>query len=66
MQQVQSGEVIYTGTIQTLRYVLKNEGVPGLYKGLAPNLIRVAPAAAITFFSYEHILSRVNSFLGSS
>jgi solute carrier family 25 folate transporter 32 len=31
----------------------RNESIRGFYKGLAPNLLRVVPATAITFVVYE-------------
>ena len=45
----------YNGMIDCCTRIVKNEGVRGLYKGLAPNLIRIAPGAAITFFTYENV-----------
>ena len=33
--------------------ILKREGVRGFYKGLAPGLIKSAPASAITFAAYD-------------
>ncbi|KAJ3116290.1 hypothetical protein HDU96_009946 [Phlyctochytrium bullatum] len=33
--------------------VWKEEGVPGFYRGLVPNLIKVVPAAAVSFMTYE-------------
>ena len=35
------------------RKLLRTEGVRGLYKGLAPALIKAAPNAAITFWCFE-------------
>ena len=32
-----------------------HEGVYGFYKGCLPNAIRVAPGAAVTFFTYETV-----------
>ena len=32
---------------------MKEDGVRGLYRGLAANLLRTTPAAAITFLTYE-------------
>ena len=31
------------------------EGVRGLYKGLAPNLAKMAPAAGISWFVFEEV-----------
>ncbi|CAF1664787.1 unnamed protein product [Rotaria magnacalcarata] len=43
--------------IAAFRYILKYEGVPGLFKGLVPNLIGVAPSRAIYFFAYANTKS---------
>lgn len=50
------GEVPYTGTIDCIRRTFQQEGIIGFYKGLAPNLIRIAPASGLTFFTYELIV----------
>ena len=36
-----------------VRAIARREGVAGFYKGLAPGLIKSAPASAITFAAYE-------------
>lgn len=51
------GEVPYKGIVDCARRTFQQEGVLGFYKGLAPNLIRIAPSAGITFFMYENISS---------
>jgi len=43
------------GAIDTLISMIKNEGVKGLYKGLWPNLLKVAPSIATSFFTYETV-----------
>jgi hypothetical protein len=59
----------YKGSIDTIRkiwmsgvvcsiLVCRNEGVAGFYKGIVPNVLRVAPSAAITFFVYEEFSKR--------
>ncbi|VDL77094.1 unnamed protein product [Nippostrongylus brasiliensis] len=35
------------------RHIIRNEGVGGLYKGLLPNLVGVAPSKAVYFYSYS-------------
>jgi solute carrier family 25 phosphate transporter 23/24/25/41 len=32
---------------------LQHEGISGFYKGLVPNLLKVVPAASITYLVYE-------------
>ena len=36
--------------------VSQREGVGGLYKGLAPNVLRVMPQSALTFLVYESVM----------
>lgn len=45
--------VRYTGAIDALKGILRTEGIMGLYKGLWPNLLKVAPSIATSFFTYE-------------
>lgn len=35
--------------------VVRNEGIRGLFRGLAPNLLKVAPASAVSFLCYEQM-----------
>lgn len=41
------GEVLYKNSWDCFRKVLKNEGFKGLYRGLGPQLVGVAPEKAI-------------------
>jgi len=43
----------YTGALDALRSIYRNEGIPGLYRGIWPNLLKVAPSIATSFFTYE-------------
>jgi hypothetical protein len=45
--------------IVRIRFVIfffRNEGFVGFYKGLVPNILRVTPAASITFLIYENVM----------
>jgi solute carrier family 25 phosphate transporter 23/24/25/41 len=44
----------YTGIWDVAQRTVRNEGVRGLYKGLTPNLLKVAPALSITWVCYEN------------
>ncbi|KAI0674980.1 mitochondrial carrier [Trametes maxima] len=52
----------YNGAWDALRSIVRTEGVRGLYRGLWPNLLKVAPSIATSFFTYE----LVKEFLGAS
>lgn len=50
----------YTGILDVARKTVRNEGVRGLYKGLMPNLLKVAPALSITWVVYENSKKLLN------
>ncbi|KAM3874468.1 calcium-binding mitochondrial carrier protein SCaMC-2-B isoform 2-T2 [Diretmus argenteus] len=37
------------------RHIVKTEGATGLYRGLAPNFMKVIPAVSISYVVYEHL-----------
>ena len=37
------------------RNILETEGPRGLYRGITPNFIKVAPAVSISYVVYEHV-----------
>ncbi|KFA75552.1 hypothetical protein S40288_08736 [Stachybotrys chartarum IBT 40288] len=45
----------YTGIWDVTRKTIQREGYKGLYKGLTPNLLKVAPALSITWVVYENM-----------
>lgn len=50
---MKGGSIKYNGAIDALTSIAKTEGVKGLYRGLWPNLLKVAPSIATSFFTYE-------------
>ncbi|KAJ3487450.1 hypothetical protein NLI96_g3529 [Meripilus lineatus] len=52
----------YNGALDALRVIVRTEGFKGLYRGLWPNLLKVAPSIATSFFTYE----LVKDFLGAT
>ena len=44
----------YTGIADVTRQTLRNEGWRGLFKGVTPNLLKVAPAVSISYIVYEN------------
>ncbi|KAI7905883.1 mitochondrial carrier domain-containing protein [Cokeromyces recurvatus] len=51
-----NGTPKYTGLLQCLKLVVKEEGFIALYGGMSAHLMRVVPNAAIMFFCYEAIM----------
>ena len=45
----------YDGFKDVLNKTIAREGYPGLFKGLVPNLAKVAPAVSISYFMYENL-----------
>ncbi|KAJ4303307.1 hypothetical protein N0V90_002200 [Kalmusia sp. IMI 367209] len=43
----------YSGIGDAIRNIVKTEGVRGLYKGIVPNLLKVAPSMASSWLSFE-------------
>ncbi|KAH6897661.1 mitochondrial carrier domain-containing protein [Coprinopsis sp. MPI-PUGE-AT-0042] len=52
---MKGGSIKYNGALDALRSIVKTEGVKGLYRGLWPNLLKVAPSIATSFFTYEMV-----------
>lgn len=45
----------YDGFRDVLKKTIQREGYPGLFKGLVPNLAKVAPAVSISYLMYENL-----------
>ncbi len=56
----------YTGLVQCLKLVFREEGMIGLYGGMTPHLLRTVPSAAIMFGMYELLLPLFGSQSGLS
>ncbi|KAI1312406.1 mitochondrial dicarboxylate carrier protein [Xylaria venustula] len=54
----------YAGTVQTIRQILTQEGVRGLYRGLTVSLMKAAPASAVTMWTYERVLNLLIGYGG--
>ena len=44
---------LYKGPLDCVAQTVRNEGALGLYKGLLPNLLKLTPAAGISWFVFE-------------
>jgi len=51
------------GVISCLRHIVAHEGASGLFRGLGPNLIGVAPSRAIYFWTYSTTKRSINQRL---
>ncbi|TYJ53497.1 hypothetical protein B9479_005883 [Cryptococcus floricola] len=46
----------YKGAIDCMRHIIKTEGFwKGMYRGLTPNLIKVTPSIAVSFYTFETV-----------
>ena len=61
-QRMDIRDLKYSGFVSTLRLTVQREGIRGLYKGLAPNLVRVMPQSAVTFLVYEAVMNLIDTF----
>lgn len=43
----------YKSIFDAIRVIVAQEGVKGLYKGIVPNLLKVAPSMASSWLSFE-------------
>lgn len=43
--------------INTFKHIVQTEGPLGLYRGLTPNFMKVAPAVSIAYVVYEKLKS---------
>ncbi|XP_077986670.1 calcium-binding mitochondrial carrier protein SCaMC-2-like [Glandiceps talaboti] len=50
--QAQISNATMLGLFKT---ILKEEGIQGLYRGIMPNFMKVAPAVSISYVVYEHV-----------
>lgn len=47
-------EPTYTGIVDVTRKTIKSEGIRGLFKGITPNLLKVAPSVSVSYIVYEN------------
>jgi solute carrier family 25 (mitochondrial phosphate transporter), member 23/24/25/41 len=53
MQVTKKLNLGYDNTIQAFAIIWKDYGIRGFYRGLVPNLLKVAPAIAVSFVTFE-------------
>lgn len=47
-------EFEYRGSIQTMKTIVRNEGLAALYRGISINFWKVTPAVSISFTAYDY------------
>ncbi|KAJ5902494.1 hypothetical protein N7495_003022 [Penicillium taxi] len=52
--QSYEAQALYRGAADAIFKIWQREGLPGFYKGLGPNLLRVLPSTWMTFLVYEN------------
>ncbi|KAK7497990.1 hypothetical protein BaRGS_00010861 [Batillaria attramentaria] len=62
-QLLQHGRSKTAGIVACLRHILQTEGVRGLFKGIGPNLVGVAPSRAIYFGAYAKSKRTLNEVM---
>jgi solute carrier family 25 phosphate transporter 23/24/25/41 len=45
----------YSSIWDAVRTIMKEEGIRGLYKGIVPNLLKVAPSMASSWLAFEMV-----------
>jgi len=55
VQGVGGRPMLYSGAVDCIQQVVAKEGIKGVYAGLVPNLIKLAPTGAISFMAVEAI-----------
>eukprot|EP00897_Mesotaenium_endlicherianum_P006860 jgi/Mesen1/6201/ME000320S05403 len=58
--QTASSPIQFAGMVDCFRKTWQYEGFWGFYKGLLPNLLKVAPASCITYAVYEEMKRRLD------
>lgn len=51
----------YKNMFDALGQIVRSEGWNSLFKGIVPSTIKAAPAAAVTFFTYELVSSLIKN-----
>ncbi|MCO5614081.1 hypothetical protein L7F22_068362 [Adiantum nelumboides] len=58
--QRMNSAVRYKGMVDAFQRIWREEGFLAFYKGLFPNLLKVLPAASITYITYEEMKKRLS------
>jgi len=48
--------------IDCVKYIIKHEGVKGLFKGTVPSLLKAGPNSAIIYLVYEQTIHILNTY----
>lgn len=59
--RLQDPQLRYDGMMHCIRTSIKNEGIAGLYHGLALNTVKVLPSCCIIFWVYEEVTHHLST-----
>eukprot|EP00698_Gefionella_okellyi_P001843 TRINITY_DN11683_c0_g1_i1.p1 TRINITY_DN11683_c0_g1~~TRINITY_DN11683_c0_g1_i1.p1 ORF type:complete len:464 (-),score=103.62 TRINITY_DN11683_c0_g1_i1:2-1393(-) len=54
MQGTAGSETQYKGTVHALKHIMQHEGLPGMFRGFMPSLLKGVPSHCITYVVYEY------------
>ncbi|KAL7424716.1 hypothetical protein Q5752_000400 [Cryptotrichosporon argae] len=54
----------YTGAVDAMRKIVRAEGWKGMYRGLVPNLVKVMPSIAVSFYTFETVRDGLAAWQG--
>lgn len=57
LQGLAGRPILYRGTVDCLRQVLRAEGLGGFYAASLPSYLKVAPSLGMMYFLYEAIMA---------
>ena len=62
LDMVKSGETIIRNPFSALTHIIRNEGPASLYRGIFPQMLKVAPAVAVSTTLRDYVLGRFELF----
>lgn len=62
MKGSRTNQFPYKSTPNAISIMYKTEGIGAFYKGIIPNLLKVAPSMGVAFVTYELVKSKLYEF----
>lgn len=61
LQLQSSSQIRYAGPLECLKYIYRQEGMRGVFRGLGVTFLREAPSYGIYFFTYEALTRSIHN-----